>query len=92
MNYVVLFLKHMVFVFANVMQTALLARAILSWFDMEMEWKISAFIYAITEPVIYPIRAFCQRMGWFQGMMLDIPFLIAMILLALVEFSVGVTL
>ena len=38
-------------------------------------------MYVVTEPIIMPIRALCNRFGWFQGMPLDMPFFLTMILL-----------
>ena len=67
------------------LQIAMFIRAILSWFMDEGGNKFSAFLYAITEPVIIPVRALCDRMGWFQDMPLDIPFFITYMLLAMIS-------
>lgn len=67
------------------LQIAMFLRAILSWFMDEGSSKFSAFLYAITEPVIIPVRALCDRMGWFQDFPLDIPFFITYILLAMIS-------
>lgn len=69
--------------FIDVVSIAMLARAILSWFTMGEQTKIGAFLYVVTEPVILPIRALCNRFGWFQGLPLDMPFLITVMLLSL---------
>ena len=67
------------------LQIAMFIRAILSWFMDEGGNKFSAFLYAITEPVIIPIRALCDRMGWSQDLPLDIPFFITYMLLAMIS-------
>lgn len=67
------------------LQIAMFIRAILSWFMDEGGNKFSAFLYAITEPVIIPVRALCDRMGWFQDLPLDIPFFITYMLLAMIS-------
>ena len=67
------------------LQIAMFIRAILSWFMDEGSNKLSAFLYAITEPVIIPVRALCDRKGWFQDFPLDIPFFITYILLAMIS-------
>ena len=89
MEYVVTFIKYSLFAFASIMQIAMLGRALLSWFDPMEEWKITEFLTAVTEPFIRPIRMLCDRMGWFGGMMIDIPFLITVLLLSLLEVLVG---
>jgi uncharacterized protein YggT (Ycf19 family) len=60
--------------------SAMFVRAILSWFIMDEEGgPFVTFLYAITEPIILPIRLLFDRMGWFRDSPLDIPFFIAMI-------------
>ena len=85
MDFVLDFLKMTVSVVINVLSFAMLARAILSWFDPMQEWGINGFLHAVTEPVIQPIRALCERMHWFRGVPIDIPFLITFILLSVVD-------
>ena len=68
--------------FIDVVSIAMLARAILSWFTMGEQTKLGTFMYVVTEPVIMPIRALCNRFGWFQGVPLDMPFLITMVILS----------
>ena len=89
---VILLIKYTLLAFASLMQFAMLGRALLSWFDPAVEWGITAFLDSVTEPVIRPIRLLCQRMGWFEGFLLDIPFLITVILLSVLEFAVGMAL
>lgn len=69
----------------DVISIAMLARAVLSWFSMGEQTKIGTFLYVVTEPVIQPIRNLCARFGWFQGLPLDMPFLISVVLLSLVS-------
>ena len=68
-------------IFIDVLSIAMFVRAILSWFTMGEQTKLGTFMYVVTEPVIMPIRALCNRFGWFQGMPLDMPFFLTMILL-----------
>lgn len=69
-------------IFIDILSMAMLVRAVLSWFTMGEQTKIGAFLYVVTEPVILPIRALCNRFGWFRGMPIDMPFLITMVLLS----------
>ena len=71
-----------VLIFIDILSVAMFVRAILSWFTMGEQTRIGAFLYVVTEPVIMPIRALCNRFGWFQGVPLDMPFLITMVMLS----------
>jgi YggT family protein len=71
--------------FLDVISVAMLARAILSWVTMGEQSKLGAFLYVVTEPLIMPVRNLCNRFGWFQGLPLDMPFLITMVLMTLVS-------
>ena len=70
-----------VLIFIDILSVAMLVRAVLSWFTMGEQTKLGTFMYVVTEPIIMPIRALCNRFGWFQGMPLDMPFFLTMILL-----------
>ncbi len=69
----------------GVIEIAMFARAIFSWFDQTGESKISMFLYAVTEPIIWPIRALCSKMHWFEGLPLDIPFMLTYLVLILLQ-------
>jgi uncharacterized protein YggT (Ycf19 family) len=71
--------------FIYVVDIAMLGRAVLSWFTMGEQTRIGAFLYVVTEPFIMPIRNLCHRFGWFQGVPLDMPFLITSMLMMLVS-------
>ena len=72
-----------VYILVTVLQTAMFIRAIMSWFPFG-EGRFSAFLYAITEPVIYPIRFLFDKMNWGTALPIDIPFFITFILLSFV--------
>ena len=44
-------------------------------------------LYMITEPVIMPIRKIFARMGWFQGLPIDLSFMAAWLILTVISFS-----
>lgn len=69
----------------DVVQVAFLVRAILSWFDPERSSRLSNFLILVTEPMILPVRALCQKKNWFQQTPLDVPFLITVLLLSLLQ-------
>lgn len=62
-------------------------RAIFSWFPTENPGKLQRIIFHMTEPVIMPVRKFLWRMGWFQGLPIDMSFLFTYLLLGLLQFA-----
>lgn len=66
-------------------QLLMFARAILSWLPVDEDNPIVNFLYAVTEPVIMPVRAVMERFGWFEGMPIDMSFFITFLLLSILE-------
>ena len=69
----------------TVIQFLMFARAILSWLPIDEDNPIVNFLYAVTEPVIMPVRVVIERLGWFEGMPIDMSFFITFILLSILE-------
>ena len=67
-----------------------LIRAVLSWFPIREDHPILLFVAMITEPIIAPVRALLDRLGWFRNLPIDISFLVAYLLLILIESLLGV--
>ena len=65
----------------TVLSLAVIARALLSWFDPSMRFPISRMIVDLTEPIIAPIRRAVPPVGG----MIDLSPLIALILLQVIE-------
>ena len=63
----------------------MLARALLSFMMPETDNPLVGFVFVVTEFCITPVRVFCDRMDWFQGSLFDMPFLLTMLLLWLIE-------
>lgn len=82
-------MKYTITAIIDVLLVAMFVRAILSWFDPMREGKLSAFLLVLTEPVIFPVRALCEYMNWFEGIPLDIPFLITVLLLSILQTVVA---
>lgn len=59
---------------------AIFARVILSWFPHQANNPIATFIYAVTEPILAPIRRYAPRFG-----MLDLSPMIALLLILIVQ-------
>ena len=61
---------------ATLLTIAIIARALLSWFNMDPSSPLIQALNAITEPILDPIRRIMPRFG-----MLDLSPLVAIILL-----------
>lgn len=86
---VVYMLAVLVSAFLSVLQLAMLIRAILSWLPGLADSAFGDLIYTVTEPVVVPIRALADRFGWFRNSPIDFSFMIAYLLLFLVQGLVG---
>jgi YggT family protein len=65
----------------TVLSLAVIARALLSWFDPMMRYPISQIIVDLTEPIIAPIRRVVPPIGG----TIDLSPLIALFLLQVIE-------
>ncbi len=65
----------------TVIELCFLVRAVLSWLPIGEDNVILKFVLMVTEPIIMPIRALFEKLGWFQNMPIDISFLVAYLLL-----------
>ena len=83
MPFVVVLIKNIVIVFLTAVQFAMLARAVLSWFPMEAN-KLTDFLYAVTEPFIYPVRLLFEKMNWFVGLPIDVSFFVSYLIITIV--------
>ncbi len=62
-------------------------RAIFSWFPTESPGKLQRVIHHMTEPCIAPVRKFLWKMGWFQGLPIDMSFMVTYLLLMVLRFA-----
>ena len=79
------FLRQFILIFLEILGLAFFVRAILSWFEPMGEWRISGFLYVLTEPLILPVRSLFELFGWFEGLPIDIPFLVTTVILMLLK-------
>ena len=73
----------------TIIWVALFLRAIFSWFDPTGEGKLSSLFYMITEPLIHPIRVLFEKLDWFQGTPLDVPFFVLVLLVIILRTLVS---
>lgn len=69
----------------SILELCMLIRAILSWFPLKDDNPILLFVTMVTEPIVMPVRALFEKMGWFQDMPIDISFFVAYILLSVIS-------
>jgi uncharacterized protein YggT (Ycf19 family) len=56
-------------------------RALMSWFSQDEDSKLSRFLFAATEPFLYPIRKVLNRFEFFSNMPIDMSFMAALLIL-----------
>ena len=71
----------------SILHVAMFIRAIFSWFPMG-ENKFSQFLYALTEPVIYPVRRIFEALNIGVGLPIDIPFFVTFLLLSVINMFI----
>ncbi len=80
-------LVYAVYVFSNILMTALLVRAVMSWFVRDMYspmGKLYGLIINFTEPIVEPFRNLLSR---FNTGVLDFSLLLAMVA---IEFATNI--
>ena len=85
MIYVVNLIKNIALALLSVLDIAMFARAILSWIDPRGDGPMASFLYAITEPIILPFRKLFDKMNWFVGSPIDMPFLFAVFAIIILQ-------
>lgn len=75
----------LVSVFLGAEQLLMMFRAVLSWLPVDEDSDISNFLFAMTEPVIYPVRMLLDRFEGLDEFPIDLSFIISFILLSLVQ-------
>ena len=73
----------------QVLYIAMFLRAVLSWFVTEGNFLLR-LLTIITEPIVVPVRMLLLRFRVFQEMPIDISFLVAFILLSVVQGALPV--
>ncbi len=66
-------------------QICMLLRAILSWLPFDDDSPLVRFTYAVTEPLIIPIRSLLERSKSVQMLPIDLSFFVTYILLSVIQ-------
>ena len=75
----------LVSVFLGAEQLLMMFRAVLSWLPVDEDSDISNFLFAMTEPVIYPVRMLLDRFEGLDEFPIDLSFIISIMLMSLVH-------
>ena len=75
----------LVSVFLGAEQLLMMFRAVLSWLPVDEDSNISNFLFAMTEPVIYPVRMLLDRFEGLDEFPIDLSFIISFMILSLVQ-------
>ena len=85
-------MTNFVYVFTNLVSFFLMAleammfiRAILSWMPVDEDSPIANFVFAMTEPIIVPVRFLIERFELVRSLPIDLSFFVAFILLSVVQ-------
>ena len=85
MKIIIYILRMTVSVMLGALELLMLVRAVLSWFPIDEDSGIRRFLYAVTEPVIFPIRVLLARLGLFQDLPLDIAFFLSFCVISIIR-------
>ncbi len=69
---------------------AILIRVILFWIPLDEDNKIADFFYAITEPIIMPMRLLLDKSEIVRTVPIDIPLLVTAIILSILSTILSV--
>ena len=69
----------------RILEFLLFARAILSWFRVDVGSKLYVFLCLISEPLIQPFRSLTAGIDAFRGCPFDIPFMLAFFTIIVLE-------
>lgn len=89
MNEIAYIIVNLAILMVWILQGAMFIRAIMSWIPGLDENKFGDFLYALTEPFIVPVRAVLDRIPLFQGLPIDMSFLVTYLLLSLLSMFLG---
>ena len=67
------------------MQFLMMLRAIVSWLPLDEDSNLVNFLFAMTEPLIVPVRALLSRFDGLNDLPIDISFFVSFMLLSIVR-------
>ena len=92
MNLALLILANTTVALLSILELCMLVRAVLSFLPIRDDHPVLSFVEMVTEPVVAPIRALFDRFDWFQNSVLDVPYIVAFLLISLLSGILGASL
>ena len=83
-------LTNFVSLFLMVLEMLMIVRMLLSWFPIDDNSPILNFVYAMTEPLILPVRIVLERSEAVQALPIDLSFFVAFLLLGIIQTALPV--
>lgn len=88
MNNVIYVVSQVVLTCLSALEIAMLIRAVLSWIPSMSGTRFADFIYTLTEVIVAPVRRAAEKMNLFNRSPIDLSFLIAYLLLSMLQSMV----
>ncbi|MBQ7599411.1 MAG: YggT family protein [Clostridia bacterium] len=75
------------YIFIDALLVCMVVGAVMSWIMPDEDNKFTRVVYAITDTLTWPVRALFDRFGWFRNSPVDVPFIVTVIILALLSYA-----
>lgn len=85
MTYFYYLFRNTAMLLLTVLEILLLVRALISWFPQIQGSKLHQIVHMVTEPILLPFRNLLRRIPGIQGFPLDLSFLLAYMVLIMVQ-------
>lgn len=85
MSIVLYFITKTVYFGLVVLQLLMFLRALFSWVMPDDDNMIANFLYAVTEPIIAPVRGFLERFELVRALPFDISFFATFLLVVILQ-------
>lgn len=68
------------------LQFCMFIRAVMSWIMPDSDGPVTQVIYAVTEPLMFPVRCLVEKIPALRDLPIDISFMITYLLLILIQY------
>ncbi len=85
MDGIIYIIKKTVYYLVRVILIMMFARALSFWLTTDEDSKLTAFLYAVTEPFVIPVRMLVDKIEALRNLPMDISFMLSFMLLGLVQ-------
>lgn len=85
MNFLLYLVSGIVNFLLGALQLFMLVRAIMSWLPFDDDNPLYNFVFAVTEPIIIPVRVLLERFDFMRGFPIDMSFFITYLLISILQ-------